>query len=371
YLRNAGSLSNEAQRRLLESLTDNHRLLQQTFGNHDVAGSVTHIVRTDEAAFQAGVKAAQKEFLRTNYRLEDAIVEVRPVREQTEVFGGVDRVEFLIGTKDATAFKTPSKAAFVAEKMYKLPKGSYELEQVGNGYFLKMSRHIREDSLEVLDIRLNTNNQAPVNWKNRWIGWLRNPDDIRAPDASAVAKQATYGANAVMNRMAEVAKSIGALGKNELDRLSTIMDEAKFKKRTVIDPQTNQPVTVSGVFYDTVADLEKAYLKRGFSLPTEKEVEAYFSFRQLMDYDHAVRNISVYRDKARLGINQKSIGWISRDEAGKKTYKHSPFFEGRVIDSLPTRSSEPFTIGWYNGETGKVRFETSDTLRYGREWDEI
>src|SRR5690606_21447858 len=123
--------------------------------------------------------------------------------------------------------------------------------------------------------------------------------------------------------------------------------------------------------YDTVADLEKAYLKRGFSLPTEKEVEAYFSFRQLMDYDHAVRNISVYRDKARLGINQKSIGWISRDETGKKTYKHSPFFEGRVIDNLPTRSSEPFTIGWYNGETGKVRFETSDTLRYGREWDEI
>src|SRR5690606_36872947 len=175
-----------------------------------------------------------------------------------------------------------------------------------NGYFLKMSRHIREDSLEVLDIRLNTNNQAPVNWKNRWIGWLRNPDDIRAPDASAVAKQATYGANAVMNRMAEVAKSIGALGKNELDRLSTIMDEAKFKKRTVIDPQTNQPVVVSGVFYDTVADLEKAYLKRGFSLPTEKEVEAYFSFRQLMDYDHAVRNISVYRDKDRKSTRLNS-----------------------------------------------------------------
>lgn len=365
YLRSAGSLSNEQQRRLIEQLEENRSILKSSLTD------ITHIVRTDEEAFLKGVANAKKDFLRINYRLEDSIVDVRPVRAQLEEFGQVDRVDFVIGTKDAGAFKSAAQAALTADRLYRLPKGSYEIEQVGDSYFLKMSRNVREDSLDVLDIRLNTDNQAPINWKNRWVGWLRNPDDIRPLEASAVAKQATYGANAVMNRMSEVAKSIGKLGKNESERLSTIIDEARFKKRKVVDPQTGQTVTVSGRFYKDVGELERAYLKRGYSLPTDKEIEGYFAFRQLMDYDHAVRNISVYRDKARLGIDQKSIGWIFTDEAGKKIYKQTDFFEGRLIDALPSRSGEPYTLAWYNGKTGKTNFLTSDSIGAYGKWGEI
>lgn len=364
YLRSAGNLTEERQRRLLDALERNQAILKSSIQD------VTHIVRVDDAAAQKGFQEAEAEFRRTYFRLEDSIVDVRPVRESVDAFGGADHIQVLLGRKDALPFVSAKQAETYASKFYKLPKGGYVIHEEGNNFFIGMEKNVREDSLDVLNLRIGTDNQSPETFINTWIGAIRNPDDVLSGRHAALRKQATYGGNAVMSRMSEVAQSLGAVSKNESERLGTILKEAQFKRREVINPDGTKD-TVAGRFYHTVGDLDKAYLDRFNSLPSDKERQAYFSFRQLMDYDYAVRNISVYRDKARLGIDQKSVGWVTTDEAGKKVYKKTPFFEGRILNELPSRSGEPFTIGWVDSKAGKSNFMTSDSAGAYGKWKEI
>lgn len=363
YLRNVGTLTNEKQRRITESLAENREVLRTSLTD------VSSVARIDDEAAEIGFRKAEQEFRSTYFRLEDGIIDVTPIRESNEVFGGVDRISVTIGKKDASAFDSAKQANYYATKVYRLPDEGYEVAQKGNSFFLRVDKTIDETDLDVLDARINTTSKAPETMANLYLGWLRNPDDVRSLDASSWAKVATYGGSAVMNRMTEVGKKIGKLGKNEGRRLSTIIDSARFEKRTVIDPSTGEKVSVTGRFYEDVGELERAYTKKGLSTPSEKEIEAYFSFRQLMDYDFIVRNVSVYRDKARLGINQKSVGWIHVKD-GKKIYKQSPFFEGKTIDKLPSRGQSSYTIAWYDGETGKTRFNVSDKM-FRKDWDTV
>src|SRR5690606_25412889 len=129
-------------------------------------------------------------------------VDIRNVRESAEIAFGVDRVEFLLGKKNATGFSRDTEASFYANKMLRLPEGSYEVVAENGNFFVKMHKNVREDSLQMLDARLSTENQHPVNLQNAFLGFLRGADHITAKGVQREAKVATYGANAVMSRMA-------------------------------------------------------------------------------------------------------------------------------------------------------------------------
>jgi hypothetical protein len=347
YMRDASGLSTEGANRILDNLTHNAQLMASTLTD------VSHVTRVLDDAAEVGFAKTRRDFQRQYTKLEDHIVDIRNVRESDEIAFGVDRVEFLLGKKDATGFARETEAFFYANKMMRLPEGSYEVVAENGNFFIKMHKNVREDSLEMLDARLSTENQHPVNLQNAFLGMLRGADHITAKGVQREAKVATYGANAVMSRMAEAAKSITTLGKNEMSRLRDILDHARFEWRTVQDTDGTTK-RVQGVFYKTVGELETAYLKKFNTMPTEAETEAYFTFRQLMDWDYVQRNLSMLRDKARLGMEQISFGF-SKDVEGKSRYGQSEFFEGRTLDALPDPSTGPYTVAYVDPKTGKPK----------------
>lgn len=350
YLRGSKVIANERANRLLENLSYNENILRSSVDD------ITFVQRYDERAFEVAIQEAKQKFKTTYHRLEDSIVDMRPVRQFDQVYGGVDYVEVLMGRTDATGFYTPEAANGYARHLYRFPERSFDVVERDGSYFIRKMQTVDETSPAVMEARMATEYQTPVNWQNTLLGGLRSPDDILSRDHSAWRKISTYGGNAVLARMREVAASIGRLGKNESDRLRTIMDEARFQKRTVIDTNGEQ-VQVTGRFYETAADLEQAYLSRFNQLPSEREIEAYGAFRQLMDWDHALRNVGMYRDKARLGMEQVSFPVrIPDPETGHLRGVDSPFVEGRLVNELPPPSDFNYGVGWVAPGNGTAHF---------------
>lgn len=364
YLRSAGSLTNESQRRIRDVLEKNKNILMSNV----MPGQNTHVIRMSPEAIDKGLKLARDEQARLYPHLEDHVVEVRPVRESEEIYGGVDYIEVWYGKKDASAFTSEKAARNYAKNFLRVDPEMFTPVQKGDSWYLKVERSVDETSLELADLRLKTGHEAPENWVNRFIGGLRMSDAVRGQKSGEWAKVATWGSQATAERLAEVTKTLGRMGKNETDRLETILKDAQFKTRTVVDPKTNQPVTVQGVFYKNQMELEQAYLSKGFSLPSQAESTAYWTFRQLMDYDLLQRNIARWRDKARLGLTQHEVSWVRKGEGGVKEKITLPPFEGRVRQSLPEGE---FTIAWSDAKTGKSGFALSSQRGWFKEVNKL
>jgi hypothetical protein len=359
YLRNPGSLSTERSNRLLGALSHQSDTL------YGILTDVTHLSRINNQAAEAAFREAENKFKSVYSKLEDSILDVRPVRESEDVFGGVDHIKVLIGKKDATGFSNPSQAEFFAQKIYRLPVGSYKVESEAGNHFITMTKNVDETSLKIADLRIQTDNAAPETFMNTWLGWIRTPDDTLSRRHTALRKTATYGGNAVMARLHESAQALGGLGKNERERLRSVMDEARFKWRQIIDTD-GKPKRVQGYFYKNVDEFEQAYQAKHGALPSDKETQAYFEFRQIMDWDYYNRNLSMLRDKQRLGAEQFSVGLTVADETGTMKYKMSANFEGRIVDALPTDGDVPYTVAWFDGKTGKSDFSISNRMFPGQ-----
>src|SRR5690606_17651066 len=141
-----------------------------------------------------------------------------------------------------------------------------------------------------------------------------------------------------------------------------IMDHARFEWRTVQDTDGSTK-RVQGVFYKTFGELETAYLKKFNMMPTEAETEAYFTFRQIMDWDYVQRNLGMVRDLGRLGIEQVSVGF-SKTVDGKPRYGQGEFFNGRTLETLPDESAGSFNTAYVDPKTGKPVLVSSDDPNY-------
>lgn len=364
FFRNAGSLTAERQQRLMTEVSRSEALVVSTMTD------VTHGERISDAARALAFQEAEKRFRVTNHRLDQSIVDIVPHAESKDVFSGTDFIKIRLGTKEATGFTTETQAGNFAKNVYRLPDGGYEVEAFQGNYFITLTQNIDETSLGVSLARIQTENAAPQSFINSWIWGLRSPDDVLSKEHTAARKLATYGGNAVMERLQAAAQNLGSLGKNESARLRDIMEEAQFKTRKVVQPDGSVK-DVAGVFYEDVGAFESAYRSRHNSMPSDKEIAAYFEFRNIMNWDFVQKNLSVYRDKARLGIEQYSTN-VSVAVPNTKlfTQKSTPFFEGRVVEELPSSATGSYTIGWVDPKSGKPKFNISDRL-YRSESDSI
>jgi hypothetical protein len=347
FTRNIGSLSNERAARLEEVLTRNAELLIST------STDISHIGRISDQAAAKGFELAELEFKKTYPTLEDSIVDVRNIRESEEVFGGVDRIDVLLGKKDATSFNNEKTARRFATDVYRLAEGSFDIVDEAGNFFIKMTKTIDETATQLSDLRLGTDNLTPVNLANTVLGALRSNTYLVSNTAAAWRHVATYGGNAVMARLAEVAQSIAKLGKNETTRLRTILDDERVRVGSGKAPLR------------TVAEFEQEYMTKFRTLPTDNELVAWSTYRQIADYDYIVRNVSQFRDKARLGVEQKSVGYSRGTETeGGKTrwnYVQSDMFEARTVPALPS-TQEPYTVAFIDPQNGRWHFGVSDRM---------
>lgn len=372
--RRPGSMASEATDRIVRHLMSQKDALFDIFTDSSV------IQRYGPQAQAEAFAATKRAILRQYHKFEDAIVDIRPVFESQTTYGGVDRVDVYWGRMDATNFADKQAAEWHARNLYRLPKGSYDIVDDEGAIWIRTSKTFDETDTGVMDLRLKTdatNPSTPIQdflsvlgvdeVGRRAAGWA-SPDDILADLDRGNRKIATFGMNRVRGLIQQAATDgFQGMSKKSKGQLKKVLEANHFEWRTVTRADGSK-VKVQGNWHQSIGALENAWMKHNGRLPTELEVKAYFTFKNIMDFDWAFRNISVWKDKARLGIEQKSVSFM-QDVDGKQMRMSSPFFEGREIDNLPHWGSEPFMVTWIDPK-GKVMTKLSSRM-YKKEQDYV
>lgn len=234
--------------------------------------------------------------------------------------------EMFLGTPKAELFSSQASAGNAARTRYKLNPGNYEVVQEGAGWAIKVRDPINMTTHDVFDHLLTTANTTTVSPLNMFLGALRTSQSLLSYFNREARNVTTHGTTALNSVIKEVASSIGQLSKAEHKNMSRFFAlDRDFERNGQI-----------GRFFDTVGEFEQEYRRLFFRVPTEKEIKAYFSYRQISDFDYDVRNLSLYRDMSRLGIKQHRfrVTQMETDLEPKKVL-YTPYFNGRVVAELP------------------------------------
>lgn len=345
----AGTLSREATDRLASKLNAN-------LSGLDGASSVTvRNTRLTPEQLEVGIAEAKEALRREFEKTSDSIIDVRHNVIENNT-ANVETVTLELGAPNATPWPSEDLARFHAEQLYGLEEGAYNVKQIGDNFTLEITRPIDETTEGVRKV-LQTSNPDSAEGIGGFMDFLRQPNKVlpgylKGADESLPEfqnqqrKAVQFGFNSTLGELKEVVKPLATLGKKELSDLETVL---KYN-RDAFDSRTGD----RGFFYSTVADLEEGYLRSTNRLPSEKEIEAYFTYTQLSDLDWGLRNTSLYRDKARLGLKQYSVEFQMADEGGTY-FPRTPNFEGRSIDNLPW-GGEPATVLHFenNGKSASV-----------------
>lgn len=317
------------------SATQSERLVSSLQANRDkiidAVTNLTKVSRTPEEALQVAFKQAQDDIASRLTHVNNSVIDYGFTRPE-ESAANVGAVTAKIAKPTGELFGSPQEAYRWAVEDYKLNPGSFVVGQNGTGWSVNVTKHLDETTKEVRDALITTGNKTPRSVANQFLGWLRSSDD-RVSEFQRGNRIATvHGASGLNDAMKDMVKDIGALPRKERMALSRVMED----NRSAIDPLTNLP----GKFHETVSDLEQAYQRLHGRLPSEGETKAYFTMTQLNDAEWMMRNLAVFRDRARQGIEKFILKDSSVNDEGKSLYHQSKDFHGKFVDDIPWSNKE-------------------------------
>jgi len=240
-------------------------------------------------------------------------------------------MDLAIGKPGGELFFNPMQA-----KTYARNQGitDYKLERQGAGYYLRLSKPLNETDDIVRDALIKTGITDTKNsFFHNFTSWLKTSENVLSTAESGNRKVATYGPSSLISLAQQEANSIGQLMRGS--RLKAIVGKKNLwedwervvkASRDVIDPETGKP----GYFFQNPADLEKFYLTHIKRLPEAAEQEAYWSYKRFLETDRILREMSVYRNKARVGTEQHTITFKDTEGVTKSTT-----FDGVIRDHIP------------------------------------
>lgn len=233
-----------------------------------------------------GVRLGQQEFEFS------APLDISKATKQTET------IQIQVGTPQLTAFENPELAAHYANVYYKLPKGSYSIEQVGENFFIGVFKQIDETSPAVrreLAMQLNVPEQPGLYHAiGRRIGAT---EDIMGENVNTARKTGLAGATDLMKAVGDIAnEQIGVLRKESRQRFNRFVESQQRYE----DPYTGQ----HGKFNQTLASFEAEWRQMFGVRPTEAETNAYFHYTMLSDLDWGLNNINIYSKLNQQGYRQ-------------------------------------------------------------------
>jgi hypothetical protein len=334
----------------------------------DSASDVSNVNRLSGQALEEGFKKTQKDLESWYPHLNDAVIDTHWVKAE-ETAANVNEVEVRVGKQsrpiqftetevrislgkpDALLFGSREEAFVWGDRIYKLNPQEYTIQQQGTGYYISIRKSVDETRGEVRDqLLVETGHQTPQTVMNTFIGRLRTPEDLLSETNRTARHAATHGAQELHRYALDVAGDIGALSNKSKKKLLTVLQNNRDT------PYPDGKVMRKGVFYNDVAELEKGWTSIHGKPPTEKEVAAYFAAIQLNSWEWMFRNLGLYRDKARMGIER--FRWEYQrmnDETGNAEMFNSEFIEGRLADNIQWDDPAHAGIWVYDKEsnTGK------------------
>lgn len=355
FLGDAGTLSREATDRLAAKLKSAVAGLDES-----VEGVARNIRLNPEqlaVAVEEGKAALRREFEKSS----DSIIDIRHnVIDDNKA--NVETLTLELGAPAATPFPTEDLARFYANDVYGLTDESYKVKQVGDSFTLEVTRPLDETTEGVRNaaiVTANADNSEGIGSLMDFLkapnqvlpGYLKGADESLSEFQNANRKATQYGFNQTLAQLKEIVQPIASLGKKEQQDLGKVL---AFNRDSF-----NTNTGDRGFFYETVADLEDGYQRVVGRLPAEAEIQAYYNYVQLSDLDWGIRNYSLYRDKARLGLKQYDIGYMKVDEGGT-TFPRTPRFDGKEIDNLPWKGEEATVLHFEDGGKSASVFSTKE-----------
>jgi hypothetical protein len=325
------NLSAVRTQRLLDDLTRNRDNVLSAVQN------LSKVDRLPENALQVAIKEAEGNIKDRYNHLGDAIIDFQHTRpEQTA--SNVGSVTARFGQPDGTLFKSLRDAYQAAVQKYKLPAGSFQVKQEGLGWTVNVTKHLDETTPGVRQALITTENTTPQSLAGQFLGKLRSANDRVSDFQNANRMAVVHGGSGLEAAMKDMAKDVGSLSRKERQALRQVME----KNKTDLDPTTG----VRGKFYESQSELEKDYLSLHSRLPTYQESKAYWTFVQLNDLDWTMRNLGVFRDRARRGIENFKLFDKETDNTGRELNFNSNEFNGKLIDGQ--------AFPWDNHETAGI-----------------
>lgn len=311
--------------------------------------------RLDPNQVSASFARAETELNEMFYHDKYSIVDL--VRNEADNENNFNTVTARFGLKNGDYFQSEKQAQNNA-KWIGLKTDSYEIKPVDGGkWTVEVNRPVREDDLRTVEIE--TTHKSPKNWQNRFLDFIRTPDD-KVSKAQVVERSAVvYGQEHMAQIISELAKpfSKGAINKRELGELERVFDYQR-----VPDKMTRQ-----GTLFHRVEDLEEYFHDTFNHLPSEAQIEAYSAYVKLNDLDWTIRNQDIYVQKLRMGIEEITFKMDGIDFAVP--------LEGRVLDSLPSpnvlsRSNYKAAVV-QNGKVSKTFSSRFPNLKAKEQIDEL
>lgn len=325
--------------------------------------------RLPPEALQAAVQAAKEEIRKDYTRVSDAVLDV--VQNPRDPFSNTDSVSIRIGKPDANTFTSSDEAKLYARDIYELPLDSYSVGELksgvgqqGTAFYIDIMKPIRETATEAQDLIVNTNNQSPIpNLMTMFIQGMRTPAEITSAFQKANRDAALLGNVNFTNMLSEVAAPIGNLTKNQRKDLGKIMDANR---------DFHNAAGERGRYYDTIQDLDEAYLTKFNRLPTDAEAEAYYSAVQINEMDLMLRNFTAYRDLSRQGIEefQVRMGYEGYSEYTPAKFTLSGKFKGREAEYIPWSDPNLLPVAVIDEAGGTPRMVYKSSTQADRDWVE-
>lgn len=352
-------LSSERAGRIVQQVTEKLQKVYEDVGN------LSLVRRLTPQALEQAYSEAEKVLTERYTSVGDAVLNARfqhHAPDSNAANTGI--VEMQMGRPDGTLFDSPKEAYRTATVDYGLSaKDVHSIQPNGTGgFYISIIRPIDETSAAVRKLNVATEyNQTPKSLTNAFFGWAwRSADQNVSQFQNENRKTALQGIQAITEAMQNIASDLKALDafrlpftKSERKDLSRIM-EINRDTEWVDEKGVNR----RGFFYDNVKDLEDAYLSEFDRLPSEREIRAYYAARSLNDFDYFMRNLTIYRDKVRQGIekfdfqyadfSEQTHSWsnVNLSDITKQT------MDGKYVDDIPWDVPEDAGIAILHGEEG-------------------
>jgi hypothetical protein len=235
-----------------------------------------------------------------------------------------------------------------------------EIRNKGAGYYIRVYKHVSEDTDVMRDLLIGEDkDRSPKGWLNALIGWARSPEDTMSKTETTGRRLSTYPVNNYIQMVAEEAKRLSDLSQghirvdadgNTIPRITmkarawgrAIPNRKAWQEwkrvldatRTIPDP-TNK--NVPGITFKTVGEYERFFMQTVKRLPTYTETEAYFTKNRLDLYDHTMRNMAMYTNKASHGA--ETINLMGVTDTG--------LVRSNKFDAIPLKELPKGNFGYY------------------------
>lgn len=203
-------------------------------------------------------------------------------------------VKTMVGKTDATYWESEEEARNTISQQYKVPLGNFDIRQQGTSFVGVIDTPINEAGA-VKSKLIPTNNVTPRTWRNQLFG-IWGAEDQTSELQRAARHVGTSAPQELKAAILDVGKDIRLKGE-ETDQLRNILNEGRLDW----DDQGRM-----GKWYD-VTELEQKYLARYNKNPSEQFIKAYYTYKQLHDFDYLMRAQGLYASMTRWGAKNYSF----------------------------------------------------------------